>query len=612
MQKYSDRKFLIGAIAVVFALIFLIRLFWIQVVDSSYKLNSEKNAIRREEQFSARGLVFDRKGELIVHNMAVYDLMVVPRQVSEFDTTDLANIIGVEKSYLKSQILKARKYSMFKSYKIITQVPDTAYAVLQEKLYKFPGFFVQARTLRKYPYDVAANVLGYVSEVPDRIVKRNNYYSSGDYIGLSGIEKFYEEVLRGKKGVQFNLIDVHNRKKGSYGNGKYDTIPEIGGNLISSIDIKLQQYGELLLKDKIGSIVAIEPSTGEILALVTAPTYSPSDMVGRLRSVNYPRLRNDPLNPLFNRATMAQYPPGSTFKLLTGLIALQEKVLVPSQRYSCYGGYFGKAKPVLCHNHTPSLDLYQATMMSCNTYFCYVFRSIIDKPSLGGTEAGLTNWLRHVHSFGLGTNLGTDLESELKGVLPSVNAYDRVYRKNGWSSLTMISLAIGQGEIAITPLQLANMTAAIANRGYFYTPHIIKDIDGAGPLPQYKIRRQTTIDTVYFKDVIKGMYLAVNAGYGSGGTASIAKIDGIYFNGKTGTAQNPHGENHSIFVGFAPLNNPKIAIAVVVENGGYGATWAAPIASLMTEMYLKDSVSRKDLELRIINKNLLDRGEKEH
>ena len=610
MQKYSNRKFVIGAIAIIIGIVYLSRLFWVQVVDSTYKLNSEKNSIRREEQFSARGLVFDRNGELIVHNMAVYDLMIVPRQVSQFDTVELCQTIGIDIPFLRKQISKARRHSMFKSYKIVHQIPDTVYAVLQEKLYKYPGFFVQARTLRKYPYNVAANVLGYVSEVPDRIVKRDNYYKSGDYIGFSGIERSYEEVLRGKKGVQFNLIDVHNRKKGSYANGKYDTIPQIGGNLVSSIDIELQQYGELLLKDKIGSIVAIEPSSGEILALVTAPTYSPSDMVGRLRSENYPILIRDPLKPLFNRATMAQYPPGSTFKMLTGLIGLQEKVLTPSQHYSCYGGYFSKARPIGCHNHRPSLDLAEALQMSCNAYFCHVFRNFMEKPGFANPDSALTRWLKHVHSFGFGTHLGTDLESELKGILPSVESYNRIYN-GSWNALTLLSLSIGQGEIAITPLQLANYTAAIANRGFYYTPHIIKDIDGNGPIDRFKERKYTTIDSAYFEDVIKGMYLAVNGGWGNGGTASIAQINGIDFNGKTGTAQNPHGENHSIFVGFAPLTNPKIAIAVIVENAGYGSTWAAPIASLMAEKFLTDTVKRKSLEERVVNKNLLDRGEKE-
>ncbi|MCT4636741.1 MAG: penicillin-binding protein 2 [Bacteroidales bacterium] len=607
MQKYSDRKYVIGAIIIVIALIYISRLFWIQVVDDKYKLIADRNSTRRVTQFPARGLIYDRNDNLIVYNMAAYDLMVVPRQLEEFDTVDLCKTLGIEIDYLKKKLSKAWKKNPYQGAEVLKQISDTLYANLQEKLHKYPGFYVQSRTLRKYPHDAGANVLGYVSEVSKSIANNNSYYKSGDYIGYSGIEKTYEKVLRGQKGVNYNVFDVHNRKMGAYKDGKFDTLPRIGGNLKSTLDIELQKYGELLMQNKIGGIVAIEPSTGEILASVTAPSYSPSTMVGRSRSVTYPILNKDPLKPLYNRATMAPYPPGSTFKMITGLIGLQEGVLKPYHKYSCAGAYYSRGVTVGCHHHVSPIALDKAVQMSCNTYFCHVFRKIIDKPEFGSVEKGLNKWGEYVKSFGLGVDLETDLESERKGILPTVKRYNRVYRRGGWSSLTIISISIGQGEISVTPLQLANMTSAIANRGYYYTPHIIKDIAGNGVDKRFKKRHYTKIDSSYFNDVIVGMDLAVNGIPGSGSTATIARIKDVDMCGKTGTAQNPHGDNHSVFVSFAPKDNPKIAIAILVENAGYGASWAAPIASLMVEKYLKGDIdeNRKWLEKRILDKDFI-------
>jgi penicillin-binding protein 2 len=481
--------------------------------------------------------------------------------------------------------------------------------VLQEKLFKYPGFYVQPRTLRAYPRDVAAHLLGYVGEVDDRIINNNSYYSMGDYIGISGLERTYEDELRGKKGVSVYLVDVHNRIKGSYGEGRYDTVAVLGSNITTTIDVNLQEYGEQLMQNKIGGIVAIEPSTGEVLSMISSPTYDPDLLVGRPRTINFRILERDTIKPLFNRALMAMYPPGSTFKIVNALIGLQEGTVSPRTKYTCDGGYH-IGKGVGCRHHISPTDLIQSIQVSCNTYYCHVFRNIIDKPSLGGVEQGFTVWKNHVESFGFGKKLNIDQPNELAGIVPSVSFYDRYFRKGGWNSLTILSLAIGQGELGTTPLQMANMTAAIANKGFYYTPHLVKGIRGESlKEPRFSIPNYTTIDSVWYSYVIEGMDMAVNGGPGS--TARAAAISGITVCGKTGTSQNPHGKDHSVFVAFAPKENPQIAIAVYVENAGFGSTWAAPIASLMIEKYLTGEVKRTWLEQRMLNAVLLDRREEE-
>lgn len=603
----TDKKYIISGIILIVFIIIVIKLFFIQIIEQSYKLSASNNVLRYIPQYPARGLIFDRKGNLIVCNQASYDLIVIKNEVKAFDTTEFASILGISKDQVKDgfiQIKKVKGYSPFKPSVFLKQVSSITYAILQEKLYKFPGFDVRPRTLRTYNKKIAAHLFGYIGEVDDEIVSKNPYYQPGDYIGINGLEKSYEKELRGKKGVTIYMVDVHNRIKGSYEEGKFDTMAVVGKDLVCTIDGNLQEYGEKLMRNKIGSIVAIEPSTGEVLALISSPSYNPDLLVGRDRASNYKTLLNDTIKPIFNRALMAPYPPGSTFKIVNGLIGLKEGVVFPTTHYGCAGGYpYGRG--VGCHIHPSPLSFIQAIQMSCNTYFCYVFRSIIDKSGYGTIENNFSNWEKNVKSFGFGNRLGIDLPNETRGNVPTVSYYDRYYHKGGWNSLSIISLSIGQGELGTTPLQIANLAATIANRGFFYTPHVVKEIKGeAGIDPKYIERHTTTVDSTWFNYIVDGMEMAVNV---PGGTGTIAALPKIRVCGKTGTAQNPHGADHSVFIAFAPKENPKIAIAVYVENAGFGGTWAAPIASLMIEKYLTDSIARPELEKTILDAILLDR-----
>ena len=601
---YADRKYVIIGLFLVVGLIFSIRLFWVQILVDKYILSANNNVLRYITQFPARGLVFDRTGKLLVYNEAAYDLMVTPRQVKNVDTMALCRLIGIDKEEFIYRLRKARNYSPYRSSIFEAQITRENYGFLEEKLFRFPGFFVQSRTLRKYTYPIAAHSLGYIGEVNPDMIAKNPYYRSGDYIGISGIEKSYEELLRGKKGLKIRVVDVFNRDKGSFQEGKYDTTSVAGTDLYSSIDAELQAYGEMLMSGKKGSIVAIEPKTGEILSIVSSPSYDPNLLVGNIRRKNYTILSEDTLLvPLFNRALMAMYPPGSTFKLVDALVGQQVGVLTPDTRFGCPGGYsLGNGKIVRCHPHYSPLDLTEAIQFSCNTYFCRAFKAIIDKKSFLTTRQGFENWRKEVMSFGFGKKLGIDLTGELNGNIPTPAYYDKYHGKNRWHSTTVISLGIGQGEIGITPVQLANMAAVIANRGYFYTPHIIRAIGTKDSLnPAFLEKRNSSVNPAYFDVVVEGMARVVTAG-----TATMARIDSIVVCGKTGTAQNPHGKNHSIFIAFAPRDNPKIAISVVVENAGYGATWAAPIASLMIEKYINRVVKRKDMEQRMINGDLIN------
>lgn len=602
MDSFANRRHIIRFIIILIGLIYVIRLFILQVVDNTYKVTASSNVLRYVTQFPARGLIYDREGKLLVYNEAAYDLMVVPQQLEPFDTTEFCEILNITKQYVDENLKRAKGYSYYNSSIFLKQVSSKTYAQLQEKLYKYPGFFVQARTLRKYTSENAAHVLGYVGEVNENIIQKDDYYKMGDYIGISGIEQSYEQYLRGEKGVNVYLVDVHNRIKGTYANGRLDKKAKVGANIISTIDNDLQVYGEKLMKNKIGSIVAIEPSSGEILALVSAPTYNPELLVGRIRTKNYVDLMSDTLKPLFNRALMAQYPPGSTFKIINGLIGLQEKVLWPSKEYECAGAYYAGRMRVGCHFHRSPLNLIESIQMSCNTYYCNVFRNILDNKKYPSIRESFDQWREYVISFGFGQYLGTDFSNELKGLVPTKQTYDRVYGEKGWRSLTLVSMAIGQGELGTTPMQMANMTAAIANRGYYFTPHIVKEIEGDYELDErFYTRHYTKIDSNYFNLVIEGMDLAVNGEAGSGSTARSAHLEDITVCGKTGTAENPHGEDHSIFIAFAPKEDPQIAIAVYIENGGFGSTWAAPTARLMIEKYMNDSISIPWWENRVLN-----------
>jgi len=599
-DSFINRKYVIMALVVLATMCLLVRLFIIQVIKNTYRLSADNNVLRYVTQYPARGLIYDRNGKLIVFNQAAYDLMVIPAQTSKFDTTGFCDLLGISGDLFRKQMKAAINYSRRAPSVFLKQVSDEMYARFQEKMFSYPGFYVQPRTLRKYSKPVAAHVLGYVSEVDDGITRKDPYYKPGDYIGKSGIEEAYEKILRGRRGVKIFLVDVYSRIKGSFSEGKKDTLAVQGTNIASSLDLDLQEYGEQLMKNKRGSIVAIEPKSGEILTLVSTPNYDPALLVGRIRSDNYAILNADTLKPLFNRALMAYYPPGSTFKPINGLIALQEGVISPLTLFSCHNGYLF----VGCHSHRSPLKLSEAIAISCNAYFCQAYRKVLENPKYNTLSDAYDKWKEYLNEFGFGTKMGTDFVNELPGFIPARTYFDKYYGEHGWKATTIISMGIGQGEVLVTPLQMANMTSAIANRGYYYTPHIVKSIGNIGNIdPQFQLKHRINVDSINVEEIVKGMDAAVNGE--SDKTAGIAALKDIIVCGKTGTAQNPHGKNHSVFIAFAPRDDPKIAIMVVVENAGFGATYAAPIASLMIEKYLRGEVSNKNREQSMLDLNLM-------
>lgn len=605
LKNLQDRKSIIGGLMILIAVIFVIQLANLQIFNTSYKENADSNAFLKKIQYPARGLIYDRNGKLLVYNKPAYDVMIVMNEVEPFDTLDFCNAVNIDKQFFKKLIKKLQQdkgYSKYTPQLLLSQLSVEEYAVLQEKLFKFPGFYIQNRTLREYTFPCAAHALGSVGEVSKNDIEKDEYYKSGDYAGKNGVEKHYEKVLRGIKGVEILLRDSRGRIKGKYDNGAHDIDPVSGNNLTLSLDIELQMYGEQLMKGKIGSIVAIEPSTGEILALVSSPSFNPSDLVGRQRSKNFNKLNNDPVKPLLDRPLMARYPPGSTFKVVNSLIFQQEGIITPSTRYPCHMGFTAGGLHVGCHKHAAPLDLRGSLQHSCNAYYCQALRAMIDNKKYGSSEKGFTVWKDAVVSFGFGYTLGVDFPNENRGYIPNAEVYNKIYGRNSWRALTIISIAIGQGEVLSTPIQTANLAAAIANRGYWYPPHIVKKIKGGSIDTMYKKKRITNVEPRHFEASIDGMRMAVLAG-----TARVANIDSIEVCAKTGTAQNPHGKDHSIFMAFAPKDNPKIAIAVFVENAGFGATWGGPIARLMMEKYLKGSInpSIKYLEERMFNSNLM-------
>ena len=601
---YAVRKVIVIGFFLVIGAIFLARLFHVQILVDKYILSANSNVLRYITQYPARGLIFDREGKLLVYNEAAYDLMVIPRQVKNPDTAVMCDFLGITAEEFRTRLKKARAFSPYRPSIFESQITRENYGYLEEKLFRFPGFYVQPRTLRKYTYPVAAHTFGYIGEAGPELIAKKPYYRPGDYVGINGIEKSYEEILRGKKGLKIRVYDVLNRDKGSFREGKYDTASVAGTDLYSSLDADLQQYGELLMSNKKGSIVAIEPSTGEILCIVSSPSYDPNLLAGNIRRKNYALLLSDTVYmPLFNRALMAMYPPGSTFKLVDALIGQQDGVLTESTRYSCNGGFpLGNGKQVGCHPHPSPTDLVGSIANSCNTYYCRAFRALIDNRRFPSTREAYIHWRNSVMGLGLGRKLGIDIAGELNGNIPTPEFYDKYHGKNRWRSMTIISLGIGQGEIGITPVQLANLAAIIANRGWYYTPHVIRAIGHEDSLNrQYRQRHVVQIEPAWFEPVVEGMVRVVTEG-----TARGAFLDSVAICGKTGTAQNPHGKNHSLFIAFAPRDNPKIAISVICENAGYGSTWAAPIASLMIEKYLNDTVRRHDIEERMINGNLIN------
>ncbi len=605
MDQFTARRFIIGGIVLIAALVFIIKLFHLQVVDPTYRLSAENNSRRVELLYPSRGLIYDRNGELLVYNQPAYDLMIAPYELQEFDTVELCELLEIDKAVLQKGISRAFN-PRHRRDPFIKQISPESFAVLNEKMFKYRGFYFRSRSLRRYNKKIASHMLGYIGEVSERAIEINPYYEMGDYIGISGLEKAYEEELRGEKGRNLLLVDVHNKVMGKYQGGRYDKDAVVGRNVECTIDGNLQEYGEKIMKNYIGSIVAIEPSTGEILTLISSPSYDPSLLVGRQRSTNYNVLKNDTLNPLFNRALMAQYPPGSTFKIINALIALQEGTVTYNTKYYCDMGYYASGVHVACHNHPSPLNLPQSIQMSCNAYYCNVFRNIMEDTDFGSVTEAFNNWREHLLSFGFGNVLNTDMPNELKGFVPASSYYDRYYGENRWKALTIISMAIGQGELLITPLQMANYTAAIANRGYYYIPHTVRSIQEIDTIDRRFITRHiTSIDSSNYVPIIEGMELAVNGGEGS--TARIARLKDIIICGKTGTAENPHGEDHSVFIAFAPKEDPRIALSVYVEHGKWGSSYAAPIASLMIEKYLTGTISpsRKWIENRMLNDNLL-------
>ena len=606
----EKRKYVIAAAVVAIVVVYVVRLFSLQVGDNDYKRFADSNAFQRKVLYPSRGFVYDRNGELLVYNQPAYDVMMIPREMRSLDTLDFCNTLGISIEQFNRYMadMKDRRknpgYSTYTPQVFMTQLSARDYGRLQEKLYRYPGVYIQNRVLREYSRPIAANVLGNIREVSPSDIERDDYYRRGDYTGDLGVEKSYEEVLRGVKGEEILLRDAHGRIKGKYEDGRYDVQPVSGRNIILSIDADLQAYGEKLMQNKTGAIVAIEPSTGEILALVSSPTYDPSMLVGRERGKNYAKLTRDPGNPLYDRAIMAVYPPGSTFKPTQGLIFLEEGIITPNSHYPCTGGFVVGGLRVGCHAHPSPLPLIPSLATSCNAYYCYGLRSMLDNRSLyESTSEAFEIWKNHLVSMGYGYKLGIDLPGEKRGFLPNSAYYDKFYGKNRWKALTIISIAIGQGEILATPLQIANLAATIANRGYFYTPHVVKAIQDSVIDTTYTVRRYPTIDAGHYDAIVEGMRMAV-----TGGTCRTANLPDIEVCGKTGTAQNPHGRDHSAFMGFAPMDKPQIAIAVYVENAGFGATYGVPIGSLMMEYYLKGEITdpaRKDLEQRMFNSKVV-------
>ena len=577
------------------AAVYLVRLFSLQVLNKSYKDKANQNALRYITEHPARGLIYDRNDSLLVYNDAAYDLMVVPNELRDFDTAELCRVLDLTKAEVEKKIARATKYSKILPSLFEQQISKEDYGFLQEKMYEFPGFFVQNRTLRSYPNPIAAHILGYVSEVNEQDMENDNYYKMGDYIGKSGIEKAYESVLRGVKGKRVVLVDVHNREMGSYDNGADDVVAIPGTSIWSTLDLRLQRYGEELMQNKRGAIVAIEPKSGEILCIISSPSYDPNLLVGTARPKNYGVLLQDPKKPLFNRALMASYPPGSTFKLANGLIALQDGIITPSTIYSCSGGGYHLGNHVVhCHN-CGGLNIYSAIQRSCNTFFCRAYYNILSNRSkYKNIDEAYTAWLDYMMSMGFAQKYDTDLPYELKGSIPSAAYFDKRYN-NSWNGNTVVSMGIGQGEAAVTPLQMANMLAVIANQGYYIKPHVVRAIGHRDSLnTQFSEKIYSKIKPQHFATVLQGMKMVVTAGTGRG-----AQIPGIEVAGKTGTAQNPHGADHSVFALIAPANDPKIVLFCLVENAGFGATVACPIASLLAEQYLTGEVKRTDLEKRM-------------
>ena len=588
----EKRKYILGGVAFLIILIYLVRLFTLQLLSDDFKKNADSNAFLQRIQYPARGIITDRNGELLVYNQPAYDVMVIMNEQIGVDTMDLCQSLHITREWYEhrmEEIKDSRRnpgYSKFTQQLFMSQLSTEEFSRFQEKLFRFPGFYIQKRSIRQYRHPYAAHILGDVGEVNPDDLSEDQYYQSGDYIGKLGVERSYEKELRGVKGKEILLRDARGRLKGHYQNGKFDVAPVPGRNLKLSIDVKLQALGERLMKGKLGSIVAIEPSTGEVLCMVSSPTYDPKMMVGRQRGKNHILLSQDTHKPLLNRAIMGQYPPGSTFKTSQALTFLQEGVITPGTAYSCTHGFQNRGLTVGCHGHGSPVPLIPVIATSCNGYFCwglyYMFGNRKKYPTV---QDAMTRWKDYMVSMGFGYKLGIDLPGEKRGMIPNAPYYDKAYRGD-WSDLTVISISIGQGEVNLTPLQIANLGATIANRGYYIIPHVVKEVQGQPLDTLYTKKHYTMVERKNYEYVVEGMRHAV-----LGGTCRTANTSMYEVCGKTGTAQNPHGQDHSVFMGFAPRNNPKIAICVYVENGTWGATYGVPIGALMMEQYINGKLS---------------------
>lgn len=586
--NYINRKYILGGIAVAVVIIYLIRLFSLQLMSDDYKKNADSNAFRKEIQYPSRGLILDRKGRLLVYNESSYNIMVVMNDQCGIDTLDFCQTVGITKDfYIKrmDEIKSKISYSRYTPQLFMSQIPAEEFSVFREKLFRFKGFSVEKRSVRHYTTGLGAHLLGDVGEVNDKDIANDDYYQSGDFIGKLGVERSYEKELRGEKGMRIMLRDVHGRTQGHYQNGKYDKAPVPGKDVTLSIDLDLQALAERLLEGKLGAIVAIEPSTGQILCMASSPTYDPRLTVGRNRGKYHQQLSRDPMRPLLNRAIMGTYPPGSTFKITQALMGLQEGSITPEIAFPCHHGFNYKGLHLGCHGHASPINLVPAIGTSCNAYFCWnLYRMFSNKRKYGSVQNAMNCWKDHMVDMGFGYKLGIDLPGESRGMIPNANYYDDHYRKS-WNALTVISISIGQGEVTATPLQIANLAATVANRGHYYVPHIVRSIRGGQIDSLYTHPHHTTINPRWYNYAVAGMRKAVLSG-----TCHAANIPGIEVCGKTGTAQN-RGHDHSAFMGFAPMNSPRIAVVAYIENGGFGAVYGVPIGALIMEQYLNGSLS---------------------
>ena len=609
-DPFYNRSIIIGVTVAVIAIIYLIQLFHLQIVDTKYRDFADSNAFYKKTLYPSRGAMYDRNGELLVYNQATYDVMMIGREMNDFDTIDFCNTVNIELETffeLDSLMRDSRRnpgYSSYTPQRFMSKLDTREYAMLQEKLYKFPGIYIQNRTERQYKYPNMGLILGYIAEVDKNTMAADSYYARGDFSGKSGIELSHEEDLRGKKGVEVLLRDAHGRIQGKYEEGIHDIMPKSGQDLTLSIDIELQAYGEYLMQNKIGSIIMIEPKTGEILAMVAAPTYDPALLTGRDFGENFMKLARDPYKPLINRAVSGVYPPGSTFKPAQGLVFLAENIITPDTRYGCAGGYPPLGGRPRCHGHPSPLSLDPALATSCNSYFCYGLTAMLtNRTHYTDINDAFDHWKDRMVSFGFGHKLEVDLPSEKRGFIPNSKFYSKVYNTENWRASYIISTAIGQGEILTTPLQIANFSALVANRGYYYVPHVVKEMKNKPLDKTYTTKHDTGIPREFFDVTVSGMAHAVTSGTCRG----INLEPEIEVCGKTGTSENPHGDDHSLFMGFAPKDNPEVAIAVIVENGRFGASNAVPIGRLMMQKFFKDSIPPSDkwLEDRIVNTVIL-------